>query len=132
MISSKCGFRLAVVTLLFAMVSVVSAQDYRGKVQGTVTDESGGSIPGASVVLRNVNTGVEVTRAADGDGHYIFDFVEPGEYVVVVEQTGFKKAVQENVVVRVRGDILVDLKLSVGGVQETVTVEAAPVAVQFG
>ncbi|MDQ2922229.1 MAG: carboxypeptidase-like regulatory domain-containing protein, partial [Acidobacteriota bacterium] len=132
MISSKCGLRFAVVILFFAMASVVAAQDYRGKVQGSVTDENGAAVPGANVVLRNVNTGVEVTRAADNDGHYIFDFVDPGEYVVVIEQAGFKKAVQENVIVRVRGDISVNLKLSVGGVQETVTVEAPPVAVQFG
>jgi hypothetical protein len=132
MISSKCGLRFAVVTLFLVIVSVVAAQDYRGKVQGSVTDENGAAIPGAHVVLRNTKTGVEVTRAADNDGHYIFDFVDPGEYVVVVEQAGFKKAVQENVIVRVRGDISVNLKLAVGGVQETVTVEAPPVAVQFG
>ena len=83
-------------------------------------------------MLRKRQTGVEVTRQANGDGHYIFDFVEPGEYIVVVEQTGFKKAVQENVIVRNRATSTVDLKLSVGGVQETVTVEAPPIAVQFG
>src|SRR5258708_15655980 len=132
MISSKCGSRFVIAVLFFVMASVVAAQDYRGKVQGSITDENGAAIPGAHVVLRNTKTGVEVTRAADNDGHYIFDFVDPGDYVVVVEQTGFKKAVQENVIVRVRGDISVNLKLAVGGVQETVTVEAPPVAVQFG
>jgi hypothetical protein len=132
MISSKYGLRFAVITLLLAMASLVAAQDYRGKVQGSVTDENGGAIPGAHVVLRNVKTGVEVSRASDNDGHYIFDFVEPGDYMVVVEQTGFKKAVQENVRVQVRSDLTVDLKLAVGGVQETVTVEAPPIAVQFG
>src|SRR5258708_20249150 len=131
MISSKCGLRLAVVTLFFVMASLVAAQDYRGKVQGSVTDENGGAIPGAHVVLRNTKTGVEVNRAADNDGHYIFDFVDPGDYVVVVEQAGFKKAVQENVIVRVRGDISVNLKLAVGGGQETVTVQNPPVPAHF-
>ena len=114
------------------LVSSVAAQDYRGKVQGSVTDEAGAAIPGAQVVLRNTQTGVDVTRQTDGDGNYVFDFVEPGEYIIVIEQTGFKKAVQENVIVRNRADITVDLKLSVGGVTETVTVESPPVAVQFG
>ena len=132
MISSKYALRFGVITLLLAMASLVAAQDYRGKVQGSVTDENGGAIPGAHVVLRNVKTGVEATRPSDSNGHYIFDFVEPGEYVVVIEQTGFKKAVQENVRVQVRSDVTVDLKLAVGGVQETVTVEAPPIAVQFG
>ncbi|HEV7473194.1 MAG TPA: TonB-dependent receptor [Pyrinomonadaceae bacterium] len=123
---------IAVIAFLIFTVSSVAAQDYRGKVQGNVTDEAGAAIPGASVVLRNTQTSVEVTRQSNSDGHYIFDFVEPGEYIVVVEQTGFKKAVQENVIVRNRADITVDLKLSVGGVQETVTVESPPIAVQFG
>jgi len=131
MTSLNYRFGIAVIALLFLMVSSVAAQDYRGKVQGSVTDEAGAAVPGASVVLRNTQTGVDVTRQSDGDGHYIFDFVEPGQYIVVVEQTGFKKAVQENVIVRNRADITVDLKLSVGGVQETVTVESAPIAVQF-
>jgi hypothetical protein len=122
----------AAIALLFVFVVSVVAQDYRGKVQGTVSDENGGAIAGANVVLRNVLTGAEVTRQSNDDGHYIFDFVEPGQYIVVIEQTGFKKAVQENIAVRNRADVTVDLKLSVGGVQETVTVESPPNAVQFG
>jgi hypothetical protein len=132
MASLNYRFGIAVIAFLLLMVSSVAAQDYRGKVQGNVTDEAGAAIPGASVVLRNTQTGVEVTRQSNGDGHYIFDFVEPGEYTVVIEHTGFKKAVQENVRVQVRSDLTVDLKMSVGGVQETVTVEAPPIALQFG
>src|SRR5215813_7602457 len=123
---------LAVIALILLAGSSISAQDYRGKVQGTIIDEAGAAVPGANVVLRNTKTGVDVARQSNADGHYIFDFVEPGDYIVVVEQTGFKKAVQENVVVRVRADVTVDLKLSVGGVQEPVTVESPPIAVQFG
>jgi carboxypeptidase family protein len=132
MTSFNYRFCIAAMAVLLIIVTSVAAQDYRGKVQGLVTDEAGSGVPGAHVVLLNVKTGVEVTRQSNSDGHFIFDFVEPGEYQVVVEQTGFKKAVQENVIVRNRGDITVDLKLSVGGVQETVTVESPPIAVQFG
>src|SRR5437764_14593718 len=131
MTSSKYRFSLAALVLVFLSASLVVAQDYRGKVQGAITDENGAAIPGAHVVLRNINTGVEVARETNDDGRYVFDFVEPGEYMVLVEHTGFKKAVQQHVIVRVRGDISVDLKLAVGAVQETVTVEAAPIAVQF-
>jgi hypothetical protein len=132
MTSSKYLVRLVVLATVFlTLASLVFAQDYRGKVQGFVKDENGSAILGAQVVLRNVKTGVEVTRNSDSDGRFVFDFVDPGDYVLMAEQTGFKKAVQENIVVRVRGDIAVDLKMTVGGVTETVTVEAAPVAVQF-
>src|SRR6476620_4535136 len=116
MTSLNYRFGVAAIALFLLTVSSVAAQDYRGKVQGSVTDEAGAAIPGAQVVLRNTLTGVDVTRQSDGDGHYIFDFVEPGEYIIVIEQAGFKKAVQENVVVRNRADITVNLKLAVGGV----------------
>jgi hypothetical protein len=131
MTSLNYRFGVAVIALLLLLVASVAAQDYRGKVQGTVTDEAGGAIAGAQVVLRNTQTGVDVTRQSDSDGNYIFDFVEPGDYIIVIEQTGFKKAVQENIVVRNRSDLTVNLKLSVGGVTETVTVESPPIAVQF-
>src|ERR1700674_518307 len=132
MLSLNYRLSIAALAVLLVIASSVAAQDYRGKVQGVVTDEAGGSIPGAHVVLLNIKTGVDVSRESDSNGHFIFDFVEPGEYRVVIEQTGFKKSVQENVMVRNRGDITVDLKLSVGGVQETVTVESPPIALQFG
>ena len=131
MTSSIYRFSLAAL-LLLTIFAFASAQDYRGKVQGEITDENGAAVPGAHVVLRNVATGVEVARQTNDDGHYVFDFIEPGEYTVIVDHSGFKKAVQEHVNVRVRGDISVDLKMAVGAVQETVTVEAPPVAVQFG
>ncbi len=128
------NYRLLMLVLALMLVFAASAagQDYRGKVQGSITDENGAAVPGAHVVLRNIESGVEVTRQTNDDGRYVFDFVDPGEYTVAVEHAGFKKALQEHVIVRVRGDISVDLKLAVGGLQETVTIEASPVAVQFG
>src|SRR5688572_28560545 len=112
MTSLNYRFCIAAMAVLFVMLPSVAAQDYRGKVQGVVTDEAGSTVAGAHVVLLNVKTGVAVDRESDSDGHFIFDFVEPGEYQLDIERTGFKKAVQENVMVRNRGDLTVDLKLS--------------------
>src|SRR6201988_871657 len=131
MTSTINRFSLAALLLLVTM-SLAVAQDYRGKVQGSVTDDNGAAVPGAQVVLRNVATGIDVVRQTNDDGLYIFDFIDPGEYTVLVEKSGFKKAIQEHVNVRVRGDISVNVKMAVGAVQESVTVEAPPVAVQFG
>ena len=64
-------------------------------------------------------------------GHYLFDFVEPGTYTLTAELEGFKKAEQKNVRVQQRGDVTVELILAIGGISETVTVEAAPPMVQF-
>ncbi|MBC7929091.1 MAG: carboxypeptidase regulatory-like domain-containing protein, partial [Rubrivivax sp.] len=127
----KCLWSISLITIIFVVAPLTAAQDYRGKVQGVVTDINGAAIPGAQVVLRNDETGVEVTRPTNGDGHYIFDFVDPGTYTIIVEQSGFKKAEQKNVLIRQRGDVTSDVKLEAGGVSETITVEAPPVQVEF-
>src|ERR1044071_5494347 len=117
--------------LMLGSASPAAAQDYRGKVSGTVSDVNTAAIPGARVLLHNDETGVDVERQTDSDGRYQFDFVDPGTYTVTVEQTGFKKVEQKNVVVRQRGDVTADIKLEAGGVSEVVTVEAPPVQFEF-
>ncbi len=61
----------------------------------------------------------------------MFDMVVPGHYTVTVEATGFKAFVQKNVLIEVRGDVTVDGSLQVGNAQDAITVEAAPVSVEF-
>src|SRR4029079_14085216 len=91
----------------------------------------GSAVAGARVVLHNGESCVEVPRQSDADGHYIFDFVDPGVYTIVVEVTGFKKAEQKSIIVRNRGDVTADIKLTIGAVEEVITVTALPVAVEF-
>jgi hypothetical protein len=118
----------------FAFVLVIGsafAQDYRARLQGVVSDSSTAAVPGAAVVLTNTKTGVATTRTTDQNGKYFFDYVEPGEYALSVEASGFSKFIQQNVTVQVRGDVTIDATLQVGSVAESVTITAAPVAVQF-
>src|SRR5215470_14629729 len=109
----------------------VGAQDYRARVQGSVLDSTQGALPGATVTMVNDATGVAVTFVADRDGHYIFDFVDPGVYTITGELQGFKTAQQRNVRVPQRGSVTADLTLDVGGLEERVVVEVPPVTVQF-
>jgi hypothetical protein len=122
---------LSALSAVLIMSSLARAQDYRGKVQGAVTDSSSGALAGVTVTLRNDGTGVQVTRQTNSEGRYIFDFVESGVYTVLVEATGFKKYQQRNVTVQNRGDVTVDARLEIGGVTEVITVQDTPVAVQF-
>ncbi|HZF41495.1 MAG TPA: carboxypeptidase-like regulatory domain-containing protein, partial [Blastocatellia bacterium] len=122
---------LSALAAILVMSALTQAQDYRGKVQGVVTDASNGALAGAKVTLKNVGTGVEVTRQTNAEGRYIFDFVESGVYAVLVEVTGFKKYEQRNITVQNRGDVTVDARLEIGGVTEVITVQDSPVAVQF-
>src|SRR5688572_11202442 len=91
----------------------LAAQDTRAKVQGLVTDESSAVIAGASVSLRNENTGVTAQQSTNTSGQYLFDFVLPGTYTVTVELQGFKQFVQRNVLVQARGDVTVNALLQV-------------------
>ena len=124
--------RLVVCAFLFVfLASVVQAQDFRGRVQGRVTDTSDAVIQGATITLSNVSTGVKTVKQTNEAGLYRFDSVDPGPYTVAVEAAGFSRLLQENVSIQAQADITVNAVLKPGGVQETVTVEASPVAVEF-
>ncbi|MEO8126780.1 MAG: TonB-dependent receptor [Bryobacteraceae bacterium] len=107
------------------------AQDSRAKVQGTIADSTGAVIVGANVTLINDQTGIRVAQVTGATGVYLFDFVIPSTYTLQVEMTGFRTFVQKNILVQARGDVTVSAKLELGNTRDMVTVEAAPVAVQF-
>jgi hypothetical protein len=122
--------RAAIAALLVYSFSL-SAQEYRGRVQGSVTDSTEAAIAGASVTLTNVQTGVVSTRETNESGRYLFDLVLPGTYTVAVQFTGFTRFVQEKVVLVSRGDITVDAVLKPGDIREAVTVTDQASTVQF-
>ena len=127
----KLMWIVPIVVQLVGFTASAAAQEYRARVQGSVADESKGALPGVTVTLTNNATGVAVTRVTNGEGRYIFDFVDPGTYTIVAELSGFRPVEQRNVVVSQRGDLTADLTMGVGGLEERVVVAASPVAVQF-
>ena len=122
---------VAFVAILLAFASQGSAQEYRGRIQGVVTDSTGALVPAARVTLTNKNTSIAVTRQTNERGTYLFDLVEPGTYTVSVELESFNRWVQNDILVENRGDVTVNPTLTVGAVTETVTVTEAPVSVKF-
>ena len=123
--------RLAALVAAALLAVSLQAQDSRAKVQGTITDTSQAVIAGANVQLLNENTGVQVNTQTNASGQYMFDFVIPGNYSVTVELQGFKKYLQKNILVQSRGDITVNTALELGATRDAITVEGAPIAVQF-
>ncbi len=117
--------------VVMACMFCVFAQDYRGKVQGIVTDSSDAAVPGARITLSNSGTGISATREAGPNGAYLFDNVEPGTYTITAEYQGFSRQVEENVIVQTRADVSANFVLKPGGTIETVTVAASAVALQF-
>lgn len=119
------------IAILASCLGVSFAQDYRGKVQGIVTDSSQAVIAGAKVTLVNVNTGFSVVKESSNLGNYRFDFVEPGTYTVTSEAAGFAKSIQQNVAVETGGDVTVNFTLQPGRVSQSVTVTSNPVELQM-
>ena len=99
------------------------AQTETGRVSGTVTDDQGGVLPGATVTLKNVGSGTARATVTDANGSYLFANVAPTTYEITVELSGFRGWTAQ-VVVPVGGSANMNTKLTVGGVQETVTVTA--------
>ncbi len=125
--------RLVLLTLVLIslLTGIASAQEYRGRVQGTISDPTKASVAGANVTLRNINTGIDTVKQTDSAGHYLIDFVLPGTYIVAVEAAGFQKSIQENVTVLTGGDVTVDLQLVIGSATESITVRAEVTQIQF-
>ncbi|MBM3812113.1 MAG: carboxypeptidase regulatory-like domain-containing protein [Acidimicrobiia bacterium] len=121
----------AIIALALVQAGQLFAQDYRGRVAGTVVDSTQAVVSGAQVRLRNINTGVESARLTNPNGQYLFDFVDPGTYELVAEMQGFARFVQQGVQVQTRGDVTVNPVLKIGAVAETVNVSAQTVEVQF-
>ncbi|MEZ5354790.1 MAG: TonB-dependent receptor [Bryobacteraceae bacterium] len=107
------------------------SQEYRGRIEGSVTDPTQAAVMGSKITLRNVATGTEESRDTDALGKYRFDFVLPGTYTVTAELAGFSKTTREGIVVQTRGDVTVDIQLAVGNVTESVTVAASGAQVEF-
>jgi carboxypeptidase family protein len=99
------------------------AQNDRASITGRVTDPSGASVSGAAVKVTNVNTGASFDATTNEDGRFVVPSVlQVGIYKVEATKNGFKKAVSDNIELRI-GDVReVNLALQVGAATEQVTV----------
>src|ERR1700735_1410382 len=81
--------RLAVAALAL-IAGILSAQEYRATLVGTVVDPSGAAVPQAKVTAVNTETGVPSSTESGADGDYVIPFLVPGHYSLRVEKAGFK------------------------------------------
>jgi hypothetical protein len=116
------------VRLLIALLTLalsVYGQDTRGQILGTITDSAGARVPGATIRVINVNSGVAGTAVSNDNGEYLVPFLLPGIYTVRVEHPGFKRVERTNIELRVSERIPVNVQLELGAVSETVNVTAS-------
>src|SRR5882672_8881900 len=99
--------------LLFTVCASGYAQETRGTISGTVIDEQGNAVPGATVTVLNLDTNVPNVLTTNSSGYYEASLVLPGSYRVTAELSGFKTSVRAGILLSVGQQIDVRLTLSV-------------------
>ena len=115
----------AIAAVVLAASVSASAQDFRGRINGTVSDNTGAVLPGVTVTISSpalIQPQVQVTSA---DGQYRFLALPPGVYEVAFELAGFQNVKREGIRVVIGQTLSVDQQLQVASLQETVTVSGA-------
>ncbi len=117
---------LAVPAVMLISIAASAQTGGTGAISGTITDASGAVIPGATVVVTNVATGVVTTRTATSAGVYTANALIPGLYTVVVSFNGFSTFRQENVTLDALDTLGLNITLKNGATGDTITVSDAP------
>src|SRR5262245_10951139 len=122
--SFLCFVFLSLVALLAAWPQPAAAQSQitTGVIEGTITDASGGVVPGANVEARSLDTNQTRTRTTDAGGRFVFLQLPPGRYTVTVTLSGFATVVQEGVTLTVGQTLTLNHVMKPSSVAETVTV----------
>src|SRR5688572_6045534 len=118
---------LAAVFSLCALTSTsVLAQTPTGQISGRVTDASGAVLPGVDVTFTQTDTGLVRSAVTNESGQYVVPSLPIGPYRLEVALQGFRTFVQSNIVVQVNARLVVDSSLSIGELNETITVTSRP------
>src|SRR5215217_7513959 len=134
MLQPKSPKHISIGLVFILLLSLVAQAQFRAGVQGTVTDNAGATVAGATVTLTNRETNQTQTTTTGDNGYYRISGLPPGLYGLSVEVQGFKKGVVSELKVdaeSIRGQ---DVVLEAGGITEVVTVqaEAAPLETENG
>jgi hypothetical protein len=134
MIRSIRPFLFAVIFFLLLVLAAPLRAQYGAGIQGTVTDQSGAAVKGATITVTNQETGVSSKTSTNDSGFYSAQFLPPGKYTVQVEAASFKNTSIHDVAVAAESPHGLNIVLKPGPAQESVTVtaETAPIQTENG
>jgi hypothetical protein len=110
--------------LALAFAAPALAQSFLGTVRGTVSDPQGAAVAGAAILIVDEATQIPRSVETDAQGRYEAANLRSGTYRIEVVTTNFKKFERTGVLLRAASTALVDVKLELGAISETVTVSA--------
>ncbi len=122
--AKACLVLALLAALMFAGTNLSFGQDINASLSGAVTDPNNAIVPGAKLTLVNEDNGIKAEFVSDATGGYTFRNLTPGKYDLTITHTGFKSESQKGIELAVNQAGHVDIRLSVGGADETVTVNA--------
>ena len=115
---------LVIAGLVLILSAPTLAQTNTGEIGGVVRDESGGVLPGATVVASHPASGFTAERVTDTDGRFFMPSLPIGEWEVAAELPGFRRSVQTGVVLAIGRTLDLQFSLNIGQVSEEITVMA--------
>src|SRR4051794_21670175 len=121
---------LLLIGLAPAAATPAFGQAVTGTIIGRVTDTSGAVVPGVTVTLTNTGTNLTRVVTTDSDGEYVAPSLPTGVYAIAAEISGFKGVTVSNVELGVDQRVRIDVKLEVGALTESVTIQAETPLVQ--
>jgi hypothetical protein len=124
--------RSALAAIVCLLPLTAGAQDTTGSISGTITDQQKGVLPGVTILVRQTETGAERTQVSDEHGRYRVLNLTPGPYTVTAQMSGFRPVLRDQLTVAISKDLLVDIEMTIGGVEEQVTVAGETSNVSLG
>src|SRR6266404_5075424 len=121
---------VCLVVLLSSSAPAALAQDVKGSVRGTVTDEQGAAVTGAEVTISDSSTGFSRSTTTGSDGVYNFPDLPLGTFNIRVTHSGFKTSEQVGITVHASDSLVFNIALKLGSVSEQITVEASAIQVE--
>ena len=106
------------------------AQSERGNITGLVTDPTGAAVAGAQLTLTQRDTNAIAKAVSTSTGEYNFPNLIPGAYRLEITSTGFKRFVQQNLMLSAGNTVRIDAALQLGQVSESVEITATAATIQ--
>ena len=113
---------VALTASIWLLPTQAAGQAIYGSLTGTITDTSSAAVPGATVAIKNEDTGLELTGTTDSSGTYTIRNITGGTYTLKASLQGFKEFVQTGILITAGGIIRINGRLEIGTLSEAVTV----------
>ncbi len=113
---------LGALVVMLLIYGNATAQTGTAAVRGTVLDQQGNAVAGASITISDATRNFSRTQTSNADGGYNFTLLPPATYQIEVEAAGFKKSIINNVEAKIETPVEKDIVLEVGAITETVNI----------